>query len=313
MSVTCRRLDTMDFDVTARSSSMTTVWIVERTPDENEAWEAIRSGTPVLYGRLVRTRIKPRHLGGGLWMADVEYGTVDPNSAPGVTPVEPAEPGPDDPLDPTQTDPAVPSGGTDLGLQKFNVSIDLTAGTRKVTQSIFTNERIALPGSVAPNHKGAIGVGKDGNVEGCEIFDPKFEFTVGVTRPARDMTLKYLRLLTHLVAHTNIRPFWGFARSELLYLGASGEFVGDGKWTLSHKFAAGENWEPGDPRCEIVPGNPGMRFQKGKGAWDYIWVQYGIDVDLAAGRNTQIPIAAYCEVVYPDADFTKIFARAPRR
>lgn len=275
----------MDFDVTSRSASMNTVWWAEGSTDEQEVYDALVAATPIRYGRLIKSRIKPRHLGGGKWLADIDYGTGDSNSAPGVTPSEPQEPGQDDPLDPTQPDPSLPSG---VSLQTFELGFELTGGTQKITQSILTRHAVRKGGGVAANHKRAIGVGKDGSVEGCEIHAPKMDISLGVTIPSAWVTMAYVRRLARFVAKTNDRKFWTYAAGELLYLGASGQFIGDGKWKIGHRFAAGENLEGNDPRLSICPG----LVLPSKKAWDYIWVSYTDEFDAAAGTLTQVPLDA---------------------
>src|SRR6185503_3870957 len=73
--------------------------------------------------------------------------------------------------------------------------------------------------TAAPDYRRAIGVTRD-RVQGCDIFAPKFEFSITNKHSAVGFsTLKYW---FSLVAHTNQKVFKTFQRGEVLYLGSSG-------------------------------------------------------------------------------------------
>lgn len=140
-----------------------------------------------------------------------------------------------------------------------------------------------------PNYQQAIGVTKD-SVAGTDIFAPKFEFSITVkTYP---VTLDFIRTLRNASAKTNASPWKGFAAGELLYLGVTGQAQPNDFWTLTHKFAAGENKTD-------IPVSPGIRVDKK--AWEYLWCVYQF-----AGSNggvVQVPQAAYVEKVYNETNF----------
>lgn len=143
----------------------------------------------------------------------------------------------------------------------------------------------------ATNLNQAIGVTRDG-VEGTEVFYPKFEFTW--SRQVFPVNLPYLRKLRGVVAKTNNAPWRGFARGEILYIGATGQSQPGNVWTVSHRFACAEN-------LYAIPIAPNLVVPQ-KNAWDYIWCTYGYKPD---GTGTfSVPTSAYVEQVYREADFT---------
>ncbi len=140
-----------------------------------------------------------------------------------------------------------------------------------------------------PNYQQAIGVTKD-SVAGTDIFAPKFEFSITVkTYP---VTLDFIRTLRNASAKTNASPWKGFAAGELLYLGVTGQAQPNDFWTLTHKFAAGENKTD-------IPVSPGIRVDKK--AWEYLWCVY--QFATSNSNVVQVPQAAYVEKVYNETNF----------
>jgi hypothetical protein len=165
------------------------------------------------------------------------------------------------------------------------------AGT---TGGVWTS---TVPGRNAPSYDQAIGVTRD-RVEGCDIFTPKFEFSLTVkTFP---MTLSFMRTLRSAVAKTNDAPWKGFETGEVLYLGVNGQAEPDDLWKLTHKFAVGEN-------LVDVPVSPQITVDKG--AWQYLWCTYQDAIN--ADRRVQVPVAAYVERVYDATDFNLLRLNPP--
>jgi hypothetical protein len=83
----------------------------------------------------------------------------------------------------------------------------------------------------------------------------------------------------------------------VLFMGASGARRGtdpDDRYEITYKFAASPNQDG-----MSVGGISGIQ----KRGWDYLWVQYGDDVDPTAKVLIKKPIAVYVEQVYPFASF----------
>jgi PKD repeat protein len=150
--------------------------------------------------------------------------------------------------------------------------------------------------TAVPNYNQAIGVTKD-RVEGTDKFVPKFEFSITVkTYP---VTLEFLRTVRSIVGKTNDAAWRGFAAGELLYMGMTGQCEPNNFWTLTHKFAAGENL--------TVQVTPDLKIDKG--AWEYLWCTY--QQTVLNGVALQVPRAAYVEKIYDSADFNTLRLNPP--
>jgi hypothetical protein len=265
---------------------MPLVFFVGGTMDEDEVYTTILTSglAPVVVGNMVRVGLSAEHMGGGKWTGTVEYDSRrDASQAVGETPVEPTEPGEDAPL----------NSSAPGGYNQATLSFDTSGGTTHITQSVATRSATKRGGGAAPDFKGAIGVSRDG-VAGCDIFTPKLEFTVSVERAV--VTRADVRRFKSLTGKTNRAAWWGFDVDEVLYLGASGQSTSEGKWNVSHKFAAGEHLVNTQLCVGLV-----VPLVK---AWDYMWVAYEEDTD--ANTIVSIPAAAYVEQVYRQGAFADL-------
>lgn len=151
--------------------------------------------------------------------------------------------------------------------------------------------------TAVPDYRQAIGVTKD-RVEGTDRFVPKFEFSITVkTYP---VTLSFLRTVRAAVAKTNDAPWKGFEAGEVLYMGMTGQCEPNNYWTLTHKFAAGEN-------LTNVPVSPDLTIDKK--AWEYLWCTYA--PTPLNGITLQVPRAAYVEQIYSSADLNTLRLNPP--
>lgn len=147
-------------------------------------------------------------------------------------------------------------------------------------------------GSGSPNYRQAIGVTQD-RVEGTDIYYPHFEF--GINVQVFPFTLPAMRTIAALCGKTNNAPFRNFQTGQVLYLGATGQCNPDLVWSISHKFAVGEN-------LVAVPVSPPEIIVPTKGAWEYLWCVYASKVSV--NKVVQVPVGAYVEQVYDSADFS---------
>jgi hypothetical protein len=173
-------------------------------------------------------------------------------------------------------------------------NFDTGGGTQHITQSLQTVGRYGPQASTALG--GAIGF--DGqNVAGVDITVPVYQFSEAHVFSPVFVTPAYPIALMSLTGAVNNAPFRGFAAGEVLFLGASGSRRGQGiddPWEITFKFAASPN------RTGMTVGSiTGIQ----KRGWDYLWVQYGEDVDAAAKTLIKKPIAVYIEQVYPFGNF----------
>ena len=174
-------------------------------------------------------------------------------------------------------------------------TFDTGGGTQHITQSIGTKGRYGP--SASPDLAGAIGF--DGqNVNGVDITVPVFQFSETHFFVPTYVTQGFGLTLMALTGSINSGFFRGFQPGEVLFLGASGTRKGvaiTDPWEINFKFAAQRN-----QNNLAIGGISGIT----KAGWDYLWVQYGSDVDAASKVLIKKPIAVYVEKVYPDGDFS---------
>ena len=266
--------------VGSTTRSLTLSWIVTGTASEDAAYLLVLAATLPAVGRLTRTDVKLDPKGGGVWLAEVTYSPADPASA--VVPDGQA-PDPPQPQAPEPTDPMGPQYG-----------FDTTGQTVHITQSLETvASGFAVPLAGAPDHQRAIGVDKD-KVNGVDVTAPKLEWTCTATRAI--CTFAYVNAIGTLTGKTNAEAFYGFPAKSVLYLGATGQYGQDQRWTVTHKFAYSANKVNVNVGNGIVVGP--------KNGWDYLWVAYSDAV--SNDRAVQIPTAAYVERVYETGNFAII-------
>ena len=174
-------------------------------------------------------------------------------------------------------------------------AFDTGGGTQHITQLIQTIGRYGPAASTALG--GAIGY--DGqNVAGVDITVPVYQFSETHYLDPSLVTQGYKLTLMGLTGAVNAAPFRGFQAGEVLYLGSSGTRRGvdaADRWEITYKFAASPN-QSGLSVGSIT----GIQ----KRGWDYLWVQYGDDVDPTAKVLIKKPVAVYVEQVYPVDNFS---------
>lgn len=178
-------------------------------------------------------------------------------------------------------------------------AIDLMVGTWKLDTSPAPVNTVGgiWTASTGPNYSQAIGV-TNNSVAGTDIFLPKFEFSVTVkTYP---VTLDFLRTVLSISAHTNNDSWKGFDQDSVLYLGMTGQAQPEDFWTLTHKFAVGQN------KIGLVV-TPSITLDKK--AWEYLWCAYGLQ--QVNGLNLNVPRVAKVERVYDSADFNLLLLNPP--
>ena len=135
----------------------------------------------------------------------------------------------------SRTAPSVPSGSN----PGYTISIDTTGGTLLRTVAISETRY----GTGAADFKGAIDV-QDGVAQGVEIVIPALKINVRARIASQYITspAAYANIIAELTGTTNLNAEFGgaYAAGELLFLGASGEIVGNDP-TLTFSFAASKN------------------------------------------------------------------------
>jgi hypothetical protein len=165
-------------------------------------------------------------------------------------------------------------------------------GTAHVSASIATKSAYASPtitdgnGQVRPPaiFKGAIGFNGDA-VEGTDIHVATFDFKLTYYLDPADLKPDYLKNLYRLSSRVNSDAVTvnvdglqlTFKPGELLYLGA------DGSKRSGYNITDGVI---GDIRGIV------------KNGWDYLWVLFEDQKDMAAGKTVPRPLSVYVEQVY---------------
>jgi len=171
------------------------------------------------------------------------------------------------------------------------IAFDTGGGTQHITQSIQTVGRY---GSSASHQLGGA-IGYDGeNVAGVDITIPVWNWQETHYLSAAQLNAPVYYALTGMVNADNFR---GYFPGEVLFLGASGQKRGEGKWELTFKFAASPN---------SVNLSVGSLTGISKNGWEYLWVQYAEDVDATAKVRIKKPVAVYIEKVYDSGPFSSL-------
>ena len=175
-------------------------------------------------------------------------------------------------------------------------SFDTGGGTQHVTQSIVNVGKYAATGFTAPDFMGAIGV-TDDRVEGTDITVPVFNFTETHYIEKALVTGAYKLALFSLTGKVNGSGFKGFAKGEVLFLGASGSKRGLDDWEITFRFAASPN---------VAGLSLGSITGISKEGWQYLWVRFIDDEDPTAKALIKRPVSAYVEQVYSYGDFSNL-------
>jgi hypothetical protein len=177
---------------------------------------------------------------------------------------------------------------------KFTVSMDSTGGTINVTEAI-AQARFDAPGETGGDFRTSINVDKQGNPKGVDIVIPALKLNISAklsTGIAAD-PLAYAKIITNATGHTNSDVYLTFEAGELLFLGATGEIIGDNP-LLTYTFAASPNiagFDIGD----ITIGS--------KQGHDYLWVAYKTLKDATSKKNVELAVAGYVAQVYTGVPF----------
>lgn len=288
MPVIYEKNQSRSFTTDAKMASLEREYHIQGTNDEAEAYELLVLTAPILYAGLVRKTVKAESHGGGLWTGTVSYdSSVSEQQALSQTDPETptAEPAPGDLLGPAYSFNT--TGGT--------AHINQSKGTRSVTTADGSGDDTGDVGNkFTLNNKRAIGLTSDG-VNGTDIYVPSFEFSIEVLRA--NCTRGYLNTLMELTGTVNYNaPFMTYPVGTILYLGASGQYTANNRWSITHKFAYRKNEFDLDISEDIT-----VPVKRG---WDYLWVAYGTDAIMALGMVVKTPMAAYVERVYDTGDFS---------
>ncbi len=191
-------------------------------------------------------------------------------------------------------------------------SFDTSGGTvlMKASKATRTYKVASFPD--APNLRGAIGV-KGAEVEGCEVVTPLLKLTATyrhlqfttpptfppTTRtpgPVSDGTIDaYIKKLARLTGRTNQTTWKTYLQGELLFLGATGEYVPGKDTEIQYHFAASEN------TSSLTIGQITGIVKRGH---EYLWIAFR--ATDSSGELVPQPRYCYVERVYDEFNFSDL-------
>lgn len=267
--------------------------VISGVEDEDRVLATARLLLPPYYdssiGRLWRQNIVSRRVGFKLYHLDVPYGRFQ-----------------------TQTLEYTFSGTTQGG------TINQRCG-----------EHIAdyyASATVTPNHRGLIGVGKEGNVEGVDVIIPTIDLQVDIKYPVGHVTIEWVRQVAGITGRMNLLKFLSFQPGEVLYKGMTFRDGTHIETEVSHHFGVSFNQTDikiagidGNIRRlgndgaviiggTVIPDTNGETYPTttvGKYGWDVGWIEYEGDPNATTAGQYK-PRAFHVERVYQAATFSDV-------
>lgn len=251
-------------------------YLIAGETSENAARTLVYNTSPALYSPFEHgLLLYPRHdvsveqTGVDSWIGAATYGGASAPAAP-VSPV----------------------------VQEPELSGDISVGQQHVTQAlqhISSHTRPFNPALLTPDHKGSIGVTKDG-VDGVDIMVPVHTWQETWYFQDSWVTANYRHsVLPGLVRHVNSAPFRGYPIGEVIFLGAGYSKRRSSDWQFSYKFAQDKNL------TDIGSAN-GWTTPINKLGWEYLWFEYAHQAGTP--ETTLEPRFAHVERMYDYGDFS---------
>ncbi len=238
---------------------------VRGTEDKTLAYALVNASAPATFEGLVKQNVKVKEVGVGLWRGTVQYGVMEAGGDGDI------------------------SWSFEIGTQPFHIT-----HAREHIQSY-------VAAGTAPDHKGAIGVEKDGSglrVQGTDILIPNFHWEeTHYAAYATVATHAFITTLESMVGTMNDAAFRIWDSKELLLLGVSGAKRGEEPVGLTYRYAKSRT------ETNLAVGDITVAEKKGH---DYLWVEYEKKEDDTANALTSRPIAAHVEQVYPTGDWSQL-------
>lgn len=168
-----------------------------------------------------------------------------------------------------------------------------TFDTQGGTVKIFTSRNTTRYGSGAPDHQGSIDVNDQNEPQGVDIVLPALKFSIA-KRWAKNSSLygptSYITYMKALAGYTGMvcsTAWQTFPAGELLFLGASGQYVPYKDNEIEYHFAHSPN---------MASYNIGPITGVAKEGHDYVWIKF--EHALSGTTRIRRPKWAYVERVY---------------
>lgn len=179
---------------------------------------------------------------------------------------------------------------------RYTVSIDTNGGAILQT-SAFAQAQFAASGETAIDFGKSIDV-QDGNPQGVERVIPALKINVNARISAdytdEDDALAYAKIIANVTGYMASGTFMTFAAGELLFIGASGDIIGENP-TLNFSFLASPN---------LTSKTIGDITGVNKLGHDYLWFDFKRYKDATTKMPSAKPRAAYVGRIYDFADMS---------
>lgn len=175
----------------------------------------------------------------------------------------------------------------------YTVSMDSSGGTGKQTEA-YQQVRYDAPQTTVPADYGTSINVQDGKPQGVERVLPalKLEIVARIQMSLVASPIAYAKTVASVTGTVNSAPYLGFASGELLFMGGSGQIIGENP-VLTYTFAASPN---------LTNQTIGPISGINKNGHDYIWFKYA--GKLVSNRTVQQAESAYVAKVYTYSDFS---------
>ncbi len=264
-TITCTILFPAEFQG-GKNPTWTLRYEIEGSGTDDAVKSALAAQSPTTYGGLVRDTYSAKEEGNGLWIGEVRYVSAS---------MQKREP--------------QPVGSV---RETFNTG----GGTQHITQARETKMVYAsgdFPVSMSDTN-GAIGVTLEGEVQGCDVTVPAYNFTRRKVFQPGDVDNDCKAIIYALTGTVNDDEFEGFAAGEVLFLGAEGSDRDDGRYEINFNFSAKPN------RTDVSVGDiEGIEYN----GWDYVWILYAPKENDDTKLVMKKPVGVWVERVYDEGDF----------
>lgn len=204
-------------------------------------------------------------------------------------------------------DPAEVDAKSQLDTGDYKFSVSTTGGTARITTSLETVKGYNLGGSATPgagfalagipDFRQAIGVTREGDVQGVDIVVPACRFTIEYRQPKATITDAYVRTCEALTGTVNNATFFSRAAGEVLFMGADG----------SQGIKSDPTWSYTFVRLPNTSGQTiGDILNVAKKGHEYLWVLFKDEIDTPAEYVVKKPMCVYIERVYPLTSFASL-------
>ncbi len=177
------------------------------------------------------------------------------------------------------------------------VDYEFEAGSQTVT---LTNalETLAYTGGgrTAPDFRSGINVSSEGKIQGIDIEQPKFSFSLTISWPKAMITRAYQLTVSSMVGTTNNATYFDLPRGSVKFLGGRGRTQG-ARFPITYQF------EFSRPEGAFTVGDVSIPGREG---WWYTDIFRASIADASAGKKVEFPHSVYLHRVYPYTDFAAL-------